>query len=76
MAGLKVQLVQEYVEKEQTLIKECYKRRDELQHLYHLIPIKRDEKEQKRHELHKAQVTPFIYNSIQNSYISITEFFF
>ncbi|KAG1953245.1 coiled-coil domain-containing protein [Pimephales promelas] len=56
MAGLKVQLVQEYVEKEQTLIKECYKRRDELQHLYHLIPIKRDEKEQKRHELHKAQL--------------------
>ncbi|XP_056093282.1 coiled-coil domain-containing protein 146 [Rhinichthys klamathensis goyatoka] len=56
MAGLKVQLVQEYVEKEQALIKESYQRRDELHHLYHLIPIKSDERQQKSHELHKAQL--------------------
>lgn len=76
MAGLKVQLVQEYVEKEQALIKESYRRRDELHHLHHLILIKADEREQKSHELLKAQVNPFMYNSIQNSYISITEFYF
>lgn len=69
MADLKVQLVQEYVEQEQALIRESYRRRDELHHLHHLILIKADEREQKSRELLKAQVT---YYSIQNSYISIT----
>ncbi|XP_077090353.1 coiled-coil domain-containing protein 146 isoform X2 [Siphateles boraxobius] len=56
MSGLKVQLVQEYVEQEQALIRESYRCRDELHHLHHLILIKADEREQKRHELHKAQL--------------------
>ncbi|KAK7149548.1 hypothetical protein R3I94_009007 [Phoxinus phoxinus] len=56
MAGLKVQLVQEYVEQEQDLIRESYRRRDELHHLHHLILIKADEREQKSHELHKVQL--------------------
>ncbi|XP_073802784.1 coiled-coil domain-containing protein 146 isoform X4 [Danio rerio] len=56
MAGMKVQLVQEYVEKEQALIRESYRRRDELHHLHHLILIKTDEKEQKSRELLKAQL--------------------
>lgn len=59
MAGLKVQLVQEYVEQEQALIKESYRRRDELHHLHRLILIKADEREQKSRELLKAQVKTF-----------------
>ncbi len=68
MADLKVQLVQEHVEQEQDLIRESYRRRDELHHLHRLILIKADEREQKSRELLKAQVN---YYSIQNSYISI-----
>ncbi|KAK2892683.1 hypothetical protein Q8A67_012671 [Cirrhinus molitorella] len=56
VAGLKVQLVQEYVEQEQALIRESYRRRDELHHLHHLILIKADEREQKSRELLKAQL--------------------
>ncbi|XP_067248185.1 coiled-coil domain-containing protein 146 isoform X1 [Chanodichthys erythropterus] len=56
MAGLKVQLVQEYMEQEQALIKESYRRRDELHHLHRLILIKADEREQKSRELLKAQL--------------------
>ncbi|XP_016406202.1 coiled-coil domain-containing protein 146 [Sinocyclocheilus rhinocerous] len=56
VADLKVQLVQEYVEQEQALIRESYRRRDELHHLHHLILIKADEREQKSRELLKAQL--------------------
>lgn len=56
MAGLKVQLVQEYVEQEQALIRESYRRRDELHHLQRLVLIKADEREQKSRELFKAQL--------------------
>ncbi|XP_073694205.1 coiled-coil domain-containing protein 146 [Garra rufa] len=56
VAGMKVQLVQEYVEQEQALIRESYRRRDELHHLHHLILIKADEREQKSRELLKAQL--------------------
>ncbi|XP_043092918.1 coiled-coil domain-containing protein 146 [Puntigrus tetrazona] len=55
-ADLKVQLIQEYVEQEQALLRESYRRRDELHHLHHLILIKADEREQKSRELLKAQL--------------------
>ncbi|XP_058628697.1 coiled-coil domain-containing protein 146 isoform X2 [Onychostoma macrolepis] len=56
VADLNVQLVQEYVEQEQALIRESYRHRDELHHLHHLILIKADEREQKSRELLKAQL--------------------
>lgn len=72
MAGMKVQLVQEYVEKEQALIRESYRRRDEIHHLHHLILIKTDEREQKSRELLKAQV---IYNTLHLLRITFTSQF-
>ncbi|XP_051543840.1 coiled-coil domain-containing protein 146 [Myxocyprinus asiaticus] len=56
MAGLKVQLAEEYLEQEQALIRESHRRRDELHHLHRLILIKADEREQKSHEVLKAQL--------------------
>lgn len=70
MAGLKVQLVQEYVEQEQALIKESYRRRDELHHLHRLILIKADEREQKSRELLKAQVKTFSLFTTQSKTVT------
>nr|XP_055046099.1 coiled-coil domain-containing protein 146 [Misgurnus anguillicaudatus] len=56
MAGLKVHLAEEYVEQEQALIRESHRHREELHHLHRLILIKANEREQKSHELLKAQL--------------------
>lgn len=66
MAGLKVQLLEEYLEQEQALVGESHRSRDELHHLHRLILIKADEREHKSRELLKAQVNTFIKSFPQN----------
>ncbi|XP_072528641.1 coiled-coil domain-containing protein 146 [Salminus brasiliensis] len=56
VTGLEVQTVEQCVEQEQALIRECNRHQEELDHLKTLTLIKADERNQKSQELLKAQV--------------------
>lgn len=54
--GVEVQMVEQSIEQNQALIRDCHRHRQELRHLHALTRIKADEREQKSRELLKAQV--------------------